>query len=167
MLSSTIGRSPCITWMSTAVCPSSAVEKTCDLRAGMVVLRSITWVITPPMVSTPSESGVTSSRSTSFTSPVNTPAWMAAPMATTSSGLTLLFGSLLISLRTNSWITGMRLAPPTRTTSSISLTLFPASFKTASKGVRQRSTRSLVSCSRRARVRRNCRCLGPLASAVI
>ena len=44
-------------------------------------------VITPPSVSTPSDSGVTSSRSTSFTSPCSTPPWIAAPIATTSSGL--------------------------------------------------------------------------------
>src|SRR5437899_6200369 len=36
----------------------------------------------------PNESGVTSNNNTSFTSPVNTPPWIAAPMATTSSGLT-------------------------------------------------------------------------------
>ena len=40
------------------------------------------------------DSGVTSSRSTSLTSPLSTPPWMAAPMATTSSGLTPLCGSL-------------------------------------------------------------------------
>src|ERR1044072_3225852 len=45
----------------------------------------------------PSESGVTSSRSTSLTSPLSTPPWIAAPTATTSSGLTPLCGSLPIS----------------------------------------------------------------------
>ena len=38
---------------------------------------------------------MTSSRRTSLTSPVRTPPWIAAPMATTSSGLTPLWGSLL------------------------------------------------------------------------
>src|SRR5205823_14011543 len=60
----------------------------------MVVLRSMSRVNTPPSVSMPSESGVTSSSSTSFTSPCSTPAWIAAPTATTSSGLTPLCGSL-------------------------------------------------------------------------
>ena len=47
-------------------------------------------VVTPPSVSMPSESGVTSSSSTSFCSPVSTPPWIAAPIATTSSGFTAL-----------------------------------------------------------------------------
>src|SRR6185503_17193467 len=93
--------------MSTAVWPSAAVEKISLLRVGMVVLRSISLVITPPSVSTPSESGVTSSSTTSLTSPPSTPAWMAAPIATTSSGLTLLFGSLVVSLRTRSCTIGI------------------------------------------------------------
>jgi hypothetical protein len=63
-------------------------------RVGMVVLRSMSLVITPPLVSMPSDSGVTSSRRMSLTSPLSTPAWTAAPMATTSSGLTPLWGSL-------------------------------------------------------------------------
>ena len=77
-----------IGWLSTAV------ENTCDLRAGMVVFLSMILVKTPPAVSTPRDSGVTSSSRTSFTSPLSTPPWMAAPMATTSSGLTPLCGSL-------------------------------------------------------------------------
>ena len=40
---------------------------------GMVVLRSMSSVITPPSVSTPSDSGVTSSSRMSFTSPASTP----------------------------------------------------------------------------------------------
>src|ERR1700733_11026 len=59
----------------------------------MVVLRSISLVMTPPSVSIPSDSGVTSSKRTSLTSPCSTPAWIAAPIATTSSGLTPLCGS--------------------------------------------------------------------------
>ena len=63
------------------------------------MLRSMSFVITPPLVSMPRVSGVTSSRSTSFTSPASTPAWMAAPTATTSSGFTpamrVLAGELL------------------------------------------------------------------------
>src|SRR3546814_2697084 len=42
-------------------------------------------VNTPPNVSMPSDSGVTSSSSTSLTSPWSTPAWIAAPIATTRS----------------------------------------------------------------------------------
>ncbi len=75
--------------MSTAGWLSPAVEKICFLLVGIVVLRSISLVITPPSVSMPSDSGVTSSSSTSLTSPASTPPWIAAPRLTTSSGLTL------------------------------------------------------------------------------
>ena len=54
----------------------------------MVVFLSISFVATPPRVSIPSDRGVTSSRSKSFTSPLNTPPWIAAPKATHSSGFT-------------------------------------------------------------------------------
>ena len=79
-----------------------------DLDRGLVVLggrerlrlpgrdrrvRSISFVKTPPLVSIPRLRGVTSSRSTSLTSPLSTPPWI-APTATTSSGLTPLCGSL-------------------------------------------------------------------------
>ena len=121
-------RSPCSTWISTLGWLSEAVEKTWLLLVGMVVLRSISLVITPPRVSMPSLSGVTSSSSTSFTSPVSTPAWIAAPIATTSSGFTPLCGSFPKSFFTISCTAGMRVWPPTSTTSSISLGLRPASL---------------------------------------
>src|SRR2546428_458766 len=56
----------------------------------------------------PSESGVTSSSSTSLTSPLSTPPWMAAPTATTSSGFTPLCGSLPKYSFTICWIFGTR-----------------------------------------------------------
>ena len=59
--------------MVTAVWLSSAVEKTWLFLVGIVVLRSISRVNTPPSVSMPSDSGVTSSSSTSLTSPCSTP----------------------------------------------------------------------------------------------
>ena len=49
--------------MSTADWLSSAVLNVSVRRAGIVVLRSITLVMTPPSVSMPSDSGVTSSSS--------------------------------------------------------------------------------------------------------
>jgi hypothetical protein len=73
---------------------SEAVENVWLALVGIVVLRSMIGVATPPSVSMPSVSGVTSSSRTSLTSPLSTPAWMAAPMATTSSGFTPLCGSL-------------------------------------------------------------------------
>ena len=75
----------------------------------------------------PSESGVTSSSSTSLTSPASTPPWIAAPIATTSSGFTLWCGSLPKSSFTFCCTSGMRVEPPTSTTSSISPGWRPAS----------------------------------------
>ena len=88
LLSAAISRSPWNTRIVTAVWLSSAVEKVWLFLVGIVVLRSIRRVNTPPSVSMPSDSGVTSSSRTSLTSPFSTPAWIAAPIATTSSGLT-------------------------------------------------------------------------------
>ena len=116
LLYDAISRSPWSTWISTEGCMSSAVVNTSVRRVGMVVLRSISLVITPPFVSMPSDNGVTSSRSTSLTSPRKTPACTAAPMATTSSGLTDLFGSRPVISKTNSVTAGMRVEPPTRMT---------------------------------------------------
>ena len=120
LLSPAISRSPWSTWISTDGWLSSAVEKISDFFDGIVVLRSISFVITPPLVSMPRVSGVTSSSRTSLTSPASTPAWIAAPIATTSSGLTPLCGSLPVSSLTFSWTAGIRVMPPTRTTWSIS-----------------------------------------------
>ena len=101
-------RSPWSTLISTLGWLSLAVEKTWPFWVGMVVLRSIKRVETPPRVSIPRESGVTSSRSTSLTSPVKTPAWIAAPTATTSSGLTPRCGSRSKMRRTRVCTAGIR-----------------------------------------------------------
>ena len=101
----------------------------------MVVLRSMSLDMTPPRVSMPSDSGVTSRSSTSLTSPARTPAWIAAPTATTSSGLTPLWGSLPPNIfLTASTTAGMRVMPPTRMTSSMSPGLRPASLSAAVTG---------------------------------
>ena len=98
VLPAAISLSPCITWMSTAVWLSAAVEKIWLFFVGIVVFLSISFVATPPSVSMDRDSGVTSRSSTSFTSPVSTPAWIAAPIATHSSGLMPLNGSLPVTL---------------------------------------------------------------------
>ena len=118
--------------------------------------------MTPPSVSMPSESGVTSSSRTSFTSPASTPPWIAAPIATTSSGLTALLGSLPKKSFTICWIFGMRVEPPTRITSSTDLGSSPASFSACCIGGIVRWIRSSTSCSNLARVRLMFRCFGPL-----
>ena len=51
-----------------------ACEKICFFEVGIVVLRSIILVKTPPKVSIPRESGVTSNKRMSLTSPERTPA---------------------------------------------------------------------------------------------
>ena len=118
-------------------------------------------VITPPSVSMPSDSGVTSSSSRSFTSPASTPAWIAAPTATTSSGLTPLCGSLPNSSRTTCCTRGMRVEPPTRTTSSIFDGSSPASASARRVGPTVFWIRSSTSCSNFARVSLRDRCFGP------
>ncbi len=94
LLYAAISRSPWNTWISTEGWLSSAVVKISERLVGMVVLRSMRRVMIPPLVSMPSESGVTSRSRTSLTSPLRTPACSEAPMATTSSGFTPLLGSL-------------------------------------------------------------------------
>lgn len=71
--SAAISRSPWSTWTETSGWLSTAVENTCDFLQGTVVFLSMILVNTPPAVSTPSDSGVTSSSRTSFTSPFSTP----------------------------------------------------------------------------------------------
>ena len=101
----------------------------------MVVFLSMSLVNTPPRVSIPSDSGVTSSSRTSLTSPLSTPAWIAAPIATTSSGLTPLWPSLPNSLRTRSCTAGIRVIPPTSTTSLMSLALQARIFQRGDAGL--------------------------------
>mmetsp|Transcript_25135 Transcript_25135/g.74745 ORF Transcript_25135/g.74745 Transcript_25135/m.74745 type:complete len:328 (-) Transcript_25135:109-1092(-) len=161
-------RSPCSTTISTEGCESTAVEKTSVFLVGMVVLRGMSTVETPPRVSTPRDSGVTSSRTMSFTSPARTPACTAAPTATTSSGFTLWLGLLPPpSSVTSFWIAGMRVEPPTSTISLMSLALSLASFIACSTGVLQRLIKLAASCSNFARERVSSMCLGPEASAVM
>ena len=102
LLSLAIERSPWKTKISTAGWLSSAVEKIWLFVVGIVVLRVISGVITPPIVSIPNVNGVTSSKTTSLTSPRITPPWTAAPIETASSGLTDIFGCLPSKLLTNS-----------------------------------------------------------------
>ena len=168
LLSAANSRSPCSTWISTCGWLSEAVENVWLFEVGIVVLRSMSFVITPPNVSMPSESGVTSSNSTSLTSPARTPPWIAAPIATTSSGFTPFDGSLPPkSALTASTTAGMRVMPPTRTTSSISDGFSPASLRAASTGAFVFSIRSATRASSFARVRVTTTCFGPVASAVM
>mmetsp|Transcript_39551 Transcript_39551/g.117639 ORF Transcript_39551/g.117639 Transcript_39551/m.117639 type:complete len:263 (+) Transcript_39551:601-1389(+) len=167
LLSAAISRSPWKTLMPTCVWLSAAVENVWLFLVGMVVLRLIMRVKTPPSVSMPSDSGVTSSSRMSLTSPRSTPPWMAAPIATTSSGLTPRLASRWKISRTISCTFGMRDMPPTSSTSLMSLADTPASFMHLRHGSLVRSSRSLTSVSSFARVMVMVRCFGPLASAVM
>ena len=68
---------------------SEAVEKIWLFLVGITEFRGISLVMTPPTVSIPRVRGHTSSRTIPevWSSPDNTPPWMAAPYATASSGL--------------------------------------------------------------------------------
>ena len=165
LLSRAILRSPWKIAIVTAGWLSAAVEKTWLFFVGIVVLRSMSGVSTPPSVSMPSVSGVTSRRSTSFTSPFRMPPWIAAPIATTSSGLTPLCGSLPKRLFAFSWMSGMRVWPPTSTTSSTDVR--SASAMHLRHGSLVRFTRSIVSVSSFCFVSVAVRCFGPVASAVM
>mmetsp|Transcript_71420 Transcript_71420/g.118693 ORF Transcript_71420/g.118693 Transcript_71420/m.118693 type:complete len:315 (-) Transcript_71420:732-1676(-) len=150
-------RSPSKTWMFTAFWLSALVEKTCVLRVGMTVLRGMSFANTPPTVSMPRVSGVTSSKTTesSFLSedPERIAACTAAPCATASSGWTPLLGSLPLKKSLSScWTFGMRVDPPTRTTSSTSSLFSPASASTFFTGARVFLNRSAFNSSNRARV---------------
>src|SRR5699024_7626605 len=158
---------PCNTCTSTAGWLSAAVENTCDLLVGIVVLRSINLVKIPPIVSIPNDNGVTSSKTISLTSPEITPPWIAAPIATTSSGFTDLFGSLPVSLRTASTTAGIRVDPPTKITWSISFLSTPASFNACRTGFLVRSTNSCVNSSNLARLKEVSKCNGPASDAVM
>mmetsp|Transcript_24358 Transcript_24358/g.62816 ORF Transcript_24358/g.62816 Transcript_24358/m.62816 type:complete len:315 (-) Transcript_24358:538-1482(-) len=152
-----IVRSPSKTWMSTAGWLSWYVEKTCDFLVGMTVLRGMSFVMTPPTVSMPSVSGVTSSSSRSFVSsppsPERMPPCTAAPYATASSGLMPLFGSFPLKKSFNNCCTlGMRVEPPTSTISSISDFFSSESSITFSTGPSVFLKRSRHSSSKRARV---------------
>ena len=167
LLPAAISRSPCNTWMVTAFWLSSAVENTWDALVGIVVFFLMSLVITPPIVSIPSDNGVTSSNNTSLTSPCNTPPWIAAPTATASSGLTSLRASLPKISFTFSCTFGIRLWPPTKITSPISSMLTPASFSAVRHGAMVRSIKSSTKDSNLVRVIFTTKCLGPEASAVM
>ena len=72
---------------------------------------------------------------------------MAAPTATTSSGLTPLCGSLPKISLTICWTRGIRVEPPTSTTSSICEALSLASSRAFTTGARHRSKSASVSFS--------------------
>ena len=166
-LSLAIGLSPCRTWISTDGWLSAAVENVSDLRVGIVVLASINLVITLPIVSIPRDSGVTSKSNTSVIPPLKTAPWIAAPKATTSSGLTDLFGFLPVYFSNASCKEGILVEPPTRITSSRSDGFKPALFKADLAQAIALSTRLEVIWSNLALVNCFTKCKGIPSWAVI
>mmetsp|Transcript_69114 Transcript_69114/g.112202 ORF Transcript_69114/g.112202 Transcript_69114/m.112202 type:complete len:209 (-) Transcript_69114:882-1508(-) len=161
-----MSRSPCSTLMPTCVWLSAAVENSWLFLVGMVVLRGMRRVKIPPRVSMPRDRGVTSRSKMSLTLPLSTPAWIAAPMATTSSGLTPFPGSRLKRSLTTSCTRGIRDMPPTNSTSLMSEVCRPASLSAALHGSLVRSMSPPTSLDSSARVTFMFMCLGPEASAV-
>mmetsp|Transcript_23246 Transcript_23246/g.25791 ORF Transcript_23246/g.25791 Transcript_23246/m.25791 type:complete len:226 (-) Transcript_23246:982-1659(-) len=156
-LSLVMARSPSKTWMCTPGWLSAYVEKTCDFLVGIVELRLRSADMTPPAVSMPSVSGVTSSSSRPSVCfdlpPFRMKACTAAPYATASSGLMLLLSSLPPKKSDTSDCTlGMRVEPPTRTTSCTERLSILASARTRSTGASVERKRSPHSSSKRARV---------------
>ena len=100
--------------MSTLGWLSAAVENTWLFLVGIVVFLSINFVLTPPSVSIPKDSGVTSSNTRSLISPANTPPWIAAPIDTHSIGSIPLSTGFPMYCSTNFCITGILVGPPTK-----------------------------------------------------
>ena len=162
-----ISLSPCKTWTSTDVWPSAAVENICDFLVGIVVFLSINFVNTPPYVSIPNDNGVTSNNTKSFTSPDNTPPWIAAPIATHSSGFIPLSASFPVILFTASCTAGTLVEPPTNNTLWISFADNPASLRAWLTGPAVASTKSWINSSNLDLVNVTSKCFGPVESAVI
>mmetsp|Transcript_46709 Transcript_46709/g.113826 ORF Transcript_46709/g.113826 Transcript_46709/m.113826 type:complete len:230 (-) Transcript_46709:805-1494(-) len=146
---------------------SAAVENVCCFLVGMVVFRGMSFVMIPPNVSIPNDNGVTSSNRISLTSPFKTPPWMAAPIATTSSGFTPRLGFLPKNSSTVSWTLGIRVIPPTKITSWRSDLEISASLIQFLQGSMVRSTSFWTMFSNCAREIFKFKCFGPVASAVM
>ena len=160
-----ISRSPWTTWMRTTFWLSSVVENTWRRRVGIVVLRGMIGVEDPARRLDAERERRDVEQQHVLTSPSSTPAWIAAPTATISSGFTPLCGSLPKISCDLRWTAGMRVMPPTRITSSMSRGSRPASLSagdTARRGARSGRRTSASSC---ARVSVRAEVLGPAASA--
>ena len=138
-----------------------------DFLAGIVVFLGIITCAIPPSTSTARESGVTSSKRISLTSPCTIPHWIAAPWATDSSGFTVDFGSFPKMSFTISLTLSILVEPPTRIISLIS-DLFNfeslSAFKTGSLHLENKSD---VIFSNWALVRVSSRFLGSPSAPVV
>lgn len=167
LLSAAISLSHCNTLISTLGWLSTAVEKVSDFEVGIVVFLGIILVATPHIVSIESDNGVTSRSNTSVTSHPIIPAWIAAPIATDSSGLIHAFGFFPKNSSTFFTTSGTLVDPHTNNTWSKSEAESHASFNTFLHGSILLSTRSEIILSNFALVMVIIKFFGPLASTVI
>ena len=126
-LSPTISLSPWKTEMRIPLCPSFCVVYCRPAFDGIFELRGIITSMSPPIVSMPSDSGVTSNKSIDVLFPASMSACTAAPSATTSSGFNESNTSLPKNFLTLSLTNGTRVDPPTITIASIWLAVSCAS----------------------------------------
>ena len=167
LLSRVNSRSPWKTWIATDGWLSSAVVKVSLRLVGMAVLRSMSFVIEPPLVSMPRRE-----RRDVDEQDVLALALQHAGLQGGADGDDLvrvdaLVGRLATGQRLDDLGTaGMRVEPPTRTTCAMSLTDTPASLMTSLKGFLVRSSRSEVICSNCAREMVSSRLRGPSAVSV-
>ena len=82
----------------------------------------------------PSVCGVMSTRTGPTSMPAISPPWTAAPMATARSGSISLWTGRPSRSSSSSWTSGVRVAPPTRTTLSIWLACSLASARAPGRG---------------------------------
>ena len=128
LLSATRSLSPWNTLMRILACPSTCVVYCLEALVGIFAFRGINTSISPPEVSIPRLSGVISNSKVSLLFPAKISACMAAPRATTSSGLTVSLTGWLKNVLTDSFTNGTLVLPPTITTACISVILRLASF---------------------------------------
>ncbi len=155
--SEVLTRSPSYTLNRISVWLSSHVVNSDDFLVGIWLLRPITTDMRAPLTSMPSDSGVTSSSSSDLVAslpwPVRMAACTAAPYATASSGLMDLLSALPLKNAVSSACTlGMRVEPPTSTTSCTAFLAILLSFSTCSTGFIVDANRSAHSSSNLARV---------------
>ena len=125
---------------------SRVVAMLSDFLKGREVLRSMILRKRPPGSPTPMLMGRTSTSTTPSICPKSMLcASSAAPSATASSGWTALDGSRPKKLRMRSRTSGMRLCPPTSSTSAMSAALRFRAPSTSSQTFSERSTRWPVS----------------------
>mmetsp|Transcript_13194 Transcript_13194/g.35717 ORF Transcript_13194/g.35717 Transcript_13194/m.35717 type:complete len:339 (-) Transcript_13194:291-1307(-) len=162
-------RSPWTTLISKFFWLSFADSKTLVFRTGTRVFLGRNTEQRPSWVAMLSVRGKTSSKIRSRISPVSTAPWMAAPTATTSSGFTLWFKVFPTGKNdfASSTTAGIRVDPPTSTTSSRSFTSTLASSSACSTGPRHRSTSSAQRDSNFWRVSTSSMVLGPDSSVAM